>query len=708
MSSYIQAPSSDEYYTDSSSDEEVEHESLPPVTRDADFNSEYLERDTSHYADEESFELSYESDDESEEIKEESDEEFSEEDEENTANTRMSVESDDEDLHRRPVHDDEIDSTEEMNSDTEDDVEIPDYSDEDDAQLDDRILEVLDEINYSKGLSKSTFITGICGYTLEEEVRCIQCHNCHDCYSLDGILENHRTGHLPGEPLVCPTCKTQIEMTLLLESIDKSTLLEVTKQQWKETMDKPIFTQYVDTIRVLHEAGYIFDDSNRSADKRSIIKLLYMVKSIADPELTRQIEEPRLPEELTWSIIRFSKLIYNSCPTDDKDSLEEALESIRLSGRVRSISSGLRVIDTIITFAEKTPAISSEEVQRVKDLRDQWIKDISQKNHHPHELIGMVYQQIAELGMITDHLMDFIKKNAYNIFRSYDLPVSMLLDAIIDAMLPDATPIHKKFINEIMSIHDSWILDCFPVDFSTYPACPMKFIQTFINDHDLLCSCGGPIIDGKCSLCGEHYCEKCMRKKEHGHICNNDDLETIKALEETTIRCPKCSTRIQKSEGCDHMFCTRCRCNFDWITGKIITESEQTNTLYEESLSDIEREYSYYIHRMMNGVEEHYDTPYLSINNGIIIYALALEKLGYVTEPMPFILRKALEYNLRCRLNRETAESFKTFIAQTIDRTIKRLESILDEAGAERIAKRIMKQGRNILLFAITHADVLI
>jgi hypothetical protein len=75
---------------------------------------------------------------------------------------------------------------------------------------------------------------------------------------------------------------------------------------------------------------------------------------------------------------------------------------------------------------------------------------------------------------------------------------------------------------------------------------------------------------------------------------------------------------------------------------------------------------------------------------------------------MSCLLRESLEYNLRNTLNKETAESFKGFIAKTIDSTLKTLEDVIDEAKAEAIAERIAEQGKRILRFAIVHADVLI
>jgi hypothetical protein len=41
---------------------------------------------------------------------------------------------------------------------------------------------------------------------------------------------------------------------------------------------------------------------------------------------------------------------------------------------------------------------------------------------------------------------------------------------------------------------------------------------------------------------------------------------------------------VQKSQGCNHMFCTMCHTGFCYQTGKLLKDSEQTNTLFTEWL----------------------------------------------------------------------------------------------------------------------------
>lgn len=54
------------------------------------------------------------------------------------------------------------------------------------------------------------------------------------------------------------------------------------------------------------------------------------------------------------------------------------------------------------------------------------------------------------------------------------------------------------------------------------------------------------------------------------HVCNEDELATVKLLERDTKPCPKCNMGIFKINGCNQMFCTKCNTAFDWVTRKIM------------------------------------------------------------------------------------------------------------------------------------------
>lgn len=95
--------------------------------------------------------------------------------------------------------------------------------------------------------------------------------------------------------------------------------------------------------------------------------------------------------------------------------------------------------------------------------------------------------------------------------------------------------------------------------------------------------CRGFVEKGKCGMCGVNVCQKCREKQTAEHVCNADILKNLASLSADTKPCPKCCAGINKSEGCDHMFCTHCRTHFSWNTGKILQTS--TNGHYNHLAS---------------------------------------------------------------------------------------------------------------------------
>ena len=76
-----------------------------------------------------------------------------------------------------------------------------------------------------------------------------------------------------------------------------------------------------------------------------------------------------------------------------------------------------------------------------------------------------------------------------------------------------------------------------------------------------------------CNVCKQNYCTKCLAKIESensNHECKEEDIDSWEEIKKSTKLCPKCSSRIFRSEGCPQMFCTNCHTGFDWNTGKVI------------------------------------------------------------------------------------------------------------------------------------------
>ena len=78
--------------------------------------------------------------------------------------------------------------------------------------------------------------------------------------------------------------------------------------------------------------------------------------------------------------------------------------------------------------------------------------------------------------------------------------------------------------------------------------------------------CRGLVKNGRCGACKKTICAKCREERLEEHECNKDLLETFKFLKRDTKPCPKCKTLIHKIDGCDQMFCIKCKTAFSWRT----------------------------------------------------------------------------------------------------------------------------------------------
>jgi hypothetical protein len=107
------------------------------------------------------------------------------------------------------------------------------------------------------------------------------------------------------------------------------------------------------------------------------------------------------------------------------------------------------------------------------------------------------------------------------------------------------------------------------------------FLSNEIVDHNYLCK-----------LCETYTCKKChknigkkIEKKEKDppdHICNPDDIASVKEIYAQSKPCPSCGKPIIKHSGCNQMFCTRCNTPFNWKTLEIIRNGQFHNPHYLE------------------------------------------------------------------------------------------------------------------------------
>ena len=79
----------------------------------------------------------------------------------------------------------------------------------------------------------------------------------------------------------------------------------------------------------------------------------------------------------------------------------------------------------------------------------------------------------------------------------------------------------------------------------------------------------------KCAVCAIWACKHCHKvlgvHQDDPHACDQADVESVKLIKAQTKKCPTCYIPIQKSVGCNQMWCTQCQFAFDWKTGEIQT-----------------------------------------------------------------------------------------------------------------------------------------
>ena len=90
--------------------------------------------------------------------------------------------------------------------------------------------------------------------------------------------------------------------------------------------------------------------------------------------------------------------------------------------------------------------------------------------------------------------------------------------------------------------------------------------------HSVATQCGAAV--ATCDTCATRFCIKCGEEPHAPISCRDlakwsikcrDESETANWIIVNTKPCPKCSSRFEKNQGCNHMTCQQCRFEFCWI-----------------------------------------------------------------------------------------------------------------------------------------------
>lgn len=107
--------------------------------------------------------------------------------------------------------------------------------------------------------------------------------------------------------------------------------------------------------------------------------------------------------------------------------------------------------------------------------------------------------------------------------------------------------------------------------------------RLFSRGHCVEEDCNG-LIDNtwKCSTCETPVCNRCMEKRETGHLCRPENVESMRSIRADSKPCPSCGVRIHIYTGCNQAWCTQCNTAFNWRTMKLITRGFFHNPHYAE------------------------------------------------------------------------------------------------------------------------------
>lgn len=111
---------------------------------------------------------------------------------------------------------------------------------------------------------------------------------------------------------------------------------------------------------------------------------------------------------------------------------------------------------------------------------------------------------------------------------------------------------------------------CFNKKLNKFPKNKLKENKIYKRCFHGFCYKGILDEEYKCNTCMDVFCMDCEKVKKENHVCNQNDLESVKAMN-SSVRCPnpECGIPIFRFEGCSNMTCAKCKTMFNVESGKL-------------------------------------------------------------------------------------------------------------------------------------------
>ena len=126
------------------------------------------------------------------------------------------------------------------------------------------------------------------------------------------------------------------------------------------------------------------------------------------------------------------------------------------------------------------------------------------------------------------------------------------LNCLRKGSLLELKDIEKLVSNDNLEKHKSTLMDLEVSKSQNMVWCPKP-------DCNTACNFPHQSNNAVCPTCFNDFCIKCLKDWHFGSPCQLEDLTDLNVK-----NCPTCSIPIHRTEGCDAMFCSRCRTSFCW------------------------------------------------------------------------------------------------------------------------------------------------